>query len=77
MSSSDLIQVLLGILVAGGGYWLSRLANDVRDIEDRINECQSRLPEKYVLKEDYKHDIADIKQTLKDIFEILRKDHNR
>jgi hypothetical protein len=77
MSPSDLIQVLLGILVAGGGYWLSRLANDVRDIEDRINECQSRLPEKYVLKEDYKHDIADIKQTLKDIFEILREDHNR
>lgn len=75
MNASELIQVLLGILVAGGGYWLSRLANDVRDIEDRINDCQSRLPEKYVLKEDYKSDIAEIKHTLKDIFEILREGH--
>lgn len=77
MTASEIIQILLGILVAGGGYWLSRLAEDVRQIEARINECQSKLPEKYVLKEDYKHDIADIKQTLKDIFEILREDHGR
>ena len=77
MTASELIQILLGILVTGGGYWLSRLANDVRDIEERITECQTKLPEKYVLKEDYKHDITEIKQTLKDIFEILREDHSR
>ena len=75
MTASELIQVLLGILVAGGGYWLSRLANDVRQIEERINECQSRLPEKYVLKEDYKHDISEIKETLKDMYTLLRDQH--
>ena len=75
MAASDLIQILLGILVAGGGYWLSRLADDVRDIEERINDCQSKLPEKYVLKEDYKHDIAEIKETLKDMYTILRDQH--
>lgn len=75
MSASEIIQLLLGSLVAGGGYWLSRLANDVRDLENKIINCQTALPEKYVLKEDYKHDITEIKQTLKDIFEILREDH--
>ena len=75
MTASELIQILLGTLVAGGGYWLSRLAQDVRELEERIVGCQTSLPEKYVLKEDYKHDIAEIKQTLKDIFALLREDH--
>ena len=57
------IDVAMGI--AGGfGFWiLNRLTRSVDKIEERMNE----MPEKYVSKDDYKTDLGDIKEMLRDI----------
>ena len=61
------VDVAIGI--AGGfGFWiLNRLTKSVDKIEERMNE----LPEKYVAKDDYKTDLADIKQMLRHISDKL------
>lgn len=36
MTLVEIIQFLLAIIMAGGGYWLSRLAKDVKELERSI-----------------------------------------
>jgi len=64
-----LIDIAIGI--AGGfGFWiLNRLTKSVDKIEERMNE----MPDKYVSKDDYKSDLGDIKQMLRDISDKLDK----
>ena len=60
----DIVVVIAGFL---SGWVLNRLANQVQKIEDKLNE----VPVKYVSKDDYRADIAEIKETLKQIFDKL------
>ena len=69
MDVQTLIDIAIGI--AGGfGFWiLNRLTKSVDKIEERMNE----MPDKYVSKDDYKSDLGDIKQMLRDISDKLDK----
>jgi Tfp pilus assembly protein PilO len=69
MAVSEIITILIALIVGMLGYFLSRLSDNVRDIEKSMAE----LPKEYVLKSEYRDDIDDIKGTLKDIFKILRQ----
>ena len=60
----EIIQGLLVVLLAGGGYWLSRLANDVKELEKNMNSCQQEMPLRFVLKDDYREDINDLKDII-------------
>ena len=73
MTLVEIIQFLLAIIMAGGGYWLSRLAKDVKELEHNMMTCQSQMPKEYVLKEDYKAEIGEIKKMLGNIYNILRE----
>ena len=59
-----------GFTLAGAfGMWiLTRLTNSVDKIEDNLKD----LPHRYVSKDDYRHDIDDIKVMLGDIYRELR-----
>lgn len=72
MTLVEIIQFLLAIIMAGGGYWLSRLAKDVKELEHNMMQCQTSLPEKYVMKSDYKDDIKEIKSMLGDLYDLTR-----
>jgi leucyl aminopeptidase len=63
--------VNLGFSAAGAfGMWIvNRLTTSVQKIEDDIKE----FPLRYVAKNDYRSDIADIKTMLHDIYQELRK----
>lgn len=71
MEMSDLFLFLLGIVVTLIGYFLKSLANDIKELEKNINACQSNLPLKYVLREDYHRDIDEIKETLSKIYQKI------
>jgi hypothetical protein len=60
----EIVQGLLFVLFASGGYWLSRLASDVKALEKNMNSCQNDMPYKYVLKEDFKDSIDDLKSII-------------
>lgn len=64
-------QQLFNIVVSVGGFLAVYVFNSVttklQKLEDKINE----MPHNYVIKDDYRNDIAEIKSILKQIFEKL------
>jgi hypothetical protein len=69
VTMNDIVIILIGMVVGMLGYFLSRLSDNVRDIENGMAD----LPKEYVMRSEYRDDIDDIKGTLKDIFKILRQ----
>ena len=77
MELVEIIQFLLAMIIAGGGYWLSRLASDVKELEKNINKCQSNLPLNYVLRDDYHRDITEIKDMISEMYGIIRESNSK
>lgn len=73
MELSDIVLTLVGILVAIMGGLIKSIIRDIKDLEKQINTCQGNLPLNYVLKDDYREDIAEIKHMLSDMYGIIRK----
>lgn len=73
MDMSDIFLVLVSLIVGMLGYFLTKLAADIKDLEKNINNCQSSLPLNYVLRDDYHRDITEIKKMLSDMYGIIRK----
>ena len=74
MELSDIFLTLVGLIIAMLGWFMSRLADTVNKLENNITNCQTHMPLNYVLKEDYKTDMAEIKKMLSDIYGIIRKE---
>jgi hypothetical protein len=73
MEMSDIFLTLVGLVIAMLGWFMSRLADTVNKLEHNITNCQTNMPINYVLKEDYKTDMAEIKKMLSDIYRIIRE----
>ena len=73
MDFTDLFLSLIFIIVGMLGYFLARLAADIKELERNITQCQSTLPKEYVLRDDYHRDISEIKDMLSDMYGIIRK----
>ena len=73
METADIILGLLTVVVLMLGWFLNRLADTVDKLEENLTNCQSNMPLSYVLKDDYKADIAEIKALLSDMYDIIRK----
>ena len=70
---SDIFLTLVGLVIAMLGWFMSRLADTVNKLEHNITNCQTNMPINYVLKTDYKTDMAEIKKMLGDIYRIIRE----
>jgi len=64
-------QQLFNLVVSVAGflaiYVINNLTRTIQRLEDKVNE----LPHTYVAKDDYRSDITEIKQILKQIFDKL------
>ena len=67
MDVQFMINMGYGLAGAFGMWILNRLSKSVDKIEERLNE----IPSKYVVKDDYKDDIGEIKVMLGKIFDKL------
>ena len=74
MENTDIFLGLVTLVVIMLGWFLNRLADTVDSLEQNITNCQNNMPLNYVLKEDYKTDMAEIKKMLSDIYGIIRKE---
>ena len=68
MDPQWLINLGFGAAGAFGMWILNRLSTSVEKIEDNIKD----MPIRYVTKDDYRQDIAEIKTMLGDIYKELR-----
>jgi len=65
----ELTQIGLGLLtlvVAMLGWFFTRLQSTMDRLERNINHCQNNMPKEYVLKDDHKSDISEIKAMITD-----------
>ncbi len=72
MELSDIILGLVGILTTIIGWVVRNVVADINELEHNMNTCQTALPEKYVMKSDYKDDIKEIKSMLGDLYDLTR-----
>jgi hypothetical protein len=73
MENSDIFLGLVTLVVLMLGWFLNRLADTVDSLEQNMSNCQNNMPLNYVLKEDYKADMIEIKKMLGDIYKIIRE----
>lgn len=64
----NLVVVVAGFLAA---YVINQLTQRIQRLEDQIQETNRHLPEKYVQKDDYRNDIREVKEILRQIFDKL------
>jgi hypothetical protein len=61
MEISDIFLTLVGLVIAMLGWFMSRLAETVSKVEANMTNCQANMPLNYVLKADYKEEMAELK----------------
>lgn len=64
-------QVLFNLAVGAAGVFGGWILNRIYTAIDRLDQDVRAMPDKYVSKEDYRRDIYEIKDILKQIFHKL------
>lgn len=65
------LNAAFGIIMAVGGWFCRELWTAVKDLKNDLSKLREDMPKAYVLKEDYRRDIYEIKDICKQIFEKL------
>jgi hypothetical protein len=60
MEMSGLIDLLIGLVIAGGGWWVNRMSDEQKRLEILLN----RTREDYATKADVREDMRDVMDAL-------------
>lgn len=71
MENQHLINALLGVGMAVGGWFAREMWSLVKELKSDLAKLREDLPKEYVIRSDYREDIRDIKAMLAKIFEKL------
>jgi len=69
--SQDTINLMITISGVVFGWILRVVWESIRKLQDEINEFQREVHTSYVSKDDYRQDILEVKEILKQIFDKL------
>jgi len=67
-----LLNWLFGAVMAILGWLGKTLWDAVQELKNDMKDIEVNLPKDYVSKEDYKSDIKDIKEMLKELYDMHR-----
>ena len=67
MDTQQLFNIFVGVAAFLAVYVINSMTRSIQKLEDKVNE----LPKEYVAKDDYRVDIAEVKEILKQIFDKL------
>ena len=67
MDNQQIFNIVVSIAGFLAVYVFNNTTRQIQKLEDKINE----LPKEYVAKDDYRNDIAEVKDILKQIFNKL------
>jgi hypothetical protein len=60
MGMSGLIDLLIGIIVVGGGWWLNRMANEQKRLDILLNKTR----EDYITRVEQRDDMRQVMEAL-------------
>jgi len=52
MEMTELVDILLGLVVAGGGFWVTTMAKEVKLLEILLNKTREDYATKFELRDD-------------------------
>lgn len=71
--SQELINIAISFFGAGIGWMLKTLWEAVKSLQGEIKNMERELHTRYVTKDDYRQDLLEIKDMLKQIFDKMEK----
>lgn len=71
--TQDLYNIIVGVAGAAIGWILKVVWDSVRELQADMKEIEKELHTEYVSKHDYRADIIEVKEILKQIFERLER----
>ena len=71
MEIHQLIPPLFGAAMAVMGWFLRQLWDATRELKADLARLREELPRQFVLREDYRADIAEIKALLREVREAI------
>ena len=71
MDSQTIINLGISAACAAAGWWLRVLWEAQQRLQRDLGELEKDLPHTYVLKQDYRQDIQEVKDMLAKIFDKL------
>lgn len=71
MSATQAILALVGLVCTGLGWWMNDLWQAHKALRQELADFKALVPDKYVAKEEYREDVREMKQTLRDIWAQL------
>lgn len=69
--TQDLYNIIVGVAGAAVGWMLKVVWESVRELQTDMKEIERELHTEYVSKNDYRQDIVEMKEILKQIFDKL------
>jgi hypothetical protein len=73
MISQDVINIIITSFGAGLGWMLKTLWEAIKALQSEIKLMERELHTRYVSKSDYRQDLIEIKEMLKQIFDKMDK----
>jgi hypothetical protein len=67
----NLYNIAVAVSGAGIGWFVKVVWDSVRELQEDLKELQRELHVNYVAKDDYRQDIVEIKNMVKQIFDKL------
>jgi hypothetical protein len=67
MDNQQLFNAIVSVAGFLAVYVINWMTRTIQKLEDKVNE----IPKEYIAKDDYRSDIAEIKEILKQIFDKL------
>ncbi len=71
MNSQDLLNIAFGVASSVLGWFAREMWSAVKELKTDLAKLREELPRSYVMKEDYRRDIYEIKEMLNKIFDRL------
>jgi hypothetical protein len=71
MDSQDLINFAFGAAASVLGWFARELWSAVKDMKSDLAKLREELPRTYVVRDDYKDDIREIKEMLTKLFDRI------
>jgi hypothetical protein len=71
MNSQDLINLAFGASASVLGWFARELWSAVKELKADLAKLREELPRNYVIRDDYKDDIREIKEMLTKLFDRI------
>jgi hypothetical protein len=71
MEFQNIVDTVLLIISGSIGWFAKELWTALKELKDDLSRLREDMPKSYVLREDYKQDIKDLKEMMGKIFDKL------